>query len=115
MIVQVELPKFEELKAEAEKRGFTIEYLPPRIVEYHVLVKDMKETRTTIGYVHYSTRKDGAGMNAGGWRKGRLRIWVGKKVKVIGNLLQWMSHDTSDDGSWDKGYLNGTRKFEGRI
>jgi hypothetical protein len=115
MQVLVELPKFEELKAEAEKRGFTIEFLAPQIIDYHVLVKDLKGTRETIGYVHYQPRKGGAGLSAGGWDKGRLRIWVGRKVKVIGNLLQWMSHDQSEDGNWDNGYLNGTRRFEGKL
>lgn len=115
MKIPIEIPRLEELQAEADKRGFIVEFLEPAVAEYHVLVSDKKGVRKTVGYV--TVKRKGVGMNAGGWNEesGRLRIWLGKRVKVIGSLLGWMSKAEGDDDDWNRKRITGERKYEGRL
>ena len=80
-----------------------------------MIVSDKKGVRKSVGYV--SVKKNGIGMNSGGWNEdgGRLRIWLGKRVKVIGSLLSWMSKVEEGEDDWMRKWVTGERKYEGRL
>lgn len=115
MKIAIEIPRLEELIAEADKRGFIVEFLEPEVVEYHVVVKDKNGARASVGWVKNRPGK-GLSLEAGGWRseKGRLRIWIGKKIKVIGSALSWLATDSEErDDHYQERYISGKEKYRG--